>query len=110
MADKREIDRFDFLNDDFDDDPDDDDRVPVVSAGGVDEFDPYDGQDEQAEAGSAGLQGFKYHEPLESEKAFETLELTKDTSLFNSRLSQAQIKSETQQLVSYTVQIGPVQN
>lgn len=69
--------------------------MPVENAGGVDEFDPYDAHDDQAEPNGATCQVFKYHEPLEGERAFQTLEMTKDTSLFNSRLSQAQIKSET---------------
>lgn len=85
---KREIDRFDFLNDDFDDDPDDDDRVPVENQA-VDDFDVRDGDDNLAGPNSAQKIIFKFHEPFEGERAFRTLDHIKDTSLFNSRLSQA---------------------
>jgi hypothetical protein len=38
------------------------------------------------------------------------MKLIKEMTMFNSPLSQAQIKQEIQQLVTMTVQIGPVQN
>ena len=49
-----------------------------------------------------------YHEPMDADQAFSTLKMIKDLTLFNSPLSQAQIKAETQSLVTQTVQIGPV--
>ena len=51
-----------------------------------------------------------YHEPMDADQAFSTLKMIKDLTLFNSPLSQAQIKAETQSLVTQTVQIGPVQS
>jgi len=47
---------------------------------------------------------------MDLEQAVSTLRLIKDLTVFNSPLSQAQIKTEVQALVTQTVQIGPVQN
>lgn len=47
---------------------------------------------------------------MDVEQTTSTLRLMNDMTLFNSPLSQAQIKAEVQALVTQTVQIGPVQN
>ena len=49
-----------------------------------------------------------YHKPLEEENSNNSLKMIKDMTMFSSPLSQAQIKQEIYQLVTYTVQIGPV--
>ena len=64
--------------------------------------------DNSQNAGRAVGAEWAYHEPLDVEQAFSTLKMIKDMTLFTSPLSQAQIKSETQSLVSQTVQLGPV--
>jgi hypothetical protein len=66
--------------------------------------------DSSQNAGRAGEAQWVYHEPMDAEQAFSTLRMIKDMTLFTSPLSQAQIKAETQSLVTQTVQIGPVQN
>lgn len=47
---------------------------------------------------------------MDEESALKCLKMLKDMKLYNSVLSQTQIKSEIQQMVTQTVQIGPVQN
>ena len=50
------------------------------------------------------------HQPFDKDQSENCVRMMKDLTLFSSPLSQTQVKTEVQKLVTQTVQIGPVQN
>ena len=87
------IDRFNFLNDQFDnfDEFEENNMIlenqnkAIMRSGSGLAFN---------QNLAAGSKKWDYHKPADAEQALSTLRLMKDLTLFNSPLSQAQIKAE----------------